>query len=83
VGKLIFWIVIVFAVLFALRLWNATRINAARRDRTDTTGVPPVVGKMVRCVDCGVFLPQSDAGSMSEGYRCGDAACPNRKNASR
>jgi hypothetical protein len=84
VGKIVFWIVVVFGVLFALRLWNASKVRARRKDDSGDDARPPnAVGKMVRCMDCGVFLPQADATANAEGYRCGDAACPNRKGARR
>ena len=47
-GKIIFWIVVVFAVLFALRMWNAAKADAAARRE------PPARRAdrrpMVRCV---------------------------------
>jgi len=33
---------------------------------------------MVRCVECGVFLPQVDALAGPQGPRCGDAQCKER-----
>jgi hypothetical protein len=76
-GKLIFWLVIVFVVLFALRLVSAAK-SRARRDVPRTPGATP----MIKCADCGVFLPATDATPLPSGYRCGDPACPNRKRAS-
>jgi len=80
VGKVLFWIVIIFAVLFALRLYNARqakrRGDAARdaaQKKTTATGDP-----MVRCARCGVFLPKAEATSVSTGYVCSDPACARR-----
>jgi hypothetical protein len=33
---------------------------------------------MVRCAECGVFLPKADALPSPKGFRCGDAACAQR-----
>jgi hypothetical protein len=30
---------------------------------------------MVRCVECGVFLPQSDARPVPKGFHCGQVNC--------
>jgi hypothetical protein len=77
-GKVLFWIVVVFAVLFALRLYNAgkaKRRGDAReaRRKAGAAGVP-----MVRCARCGVFLPKADATAVATGYVCNDAACARR-----
>ena len=59
-GKIIFWIVVIFVVLFVLRLVNAGQGAATRRatgDGAQRAGREP----MVRCVRCGVFLPRADA----------------------
>jgi hypothetical protein len=76
-GKIIFWLVLVFGVLFALRMWNASRSRAARSEGTGKQ--PPKAMPMIKCVECGVFLPAADAATTSGGYRCGDPSCPNRK----
>jgi hypothetical protein len=80
VGKVIFWIVVVFVVLFALRLWNAAKRRAGAAG-PGNSGVPRATA-MIECVDCGVFLPRTDATTAPDGYRCGDPACPNRKRTS-
>ena len=75
-GKVIFWIVVVFAVLFGLRLLNAAkakhRADAARKKR-DQAAQP-----MVRCVRCGVFLPSADAIPAPGGHGCRDPQCAQR-----
>jgi hypothetical protein len=79
-GKIVFWLVVVFAVLFALRLWNTSKLRNARKDPTGAGAPnPPSATAMIKCADCGVFLPQTDATPLPSGYRCGDPACPNRK----
>jgi len=75
-GKLVFWLVVVFVALFALRLINASKHRARNRDRA----APPAgtVGAMIRCVDCGVYLPSADATAGPRGPLCGDAKCLER-----
>jgi len=75
-GKVVFWLVLVFAVLFVLRLVNTAKARKARDDvprRDEPARVP-----MVKCVECGVFLPQGDALAGPHGPRCGDAQCKQR-----
>jgi hypothetical protein len=71
-GKIVFWVVVVFAAMFALRLYNAGK---ARRRRDAAAATPKLAEAMVRCGRCGVFLPQPDARRDGAGYRCNDAAC--------
>lgn len=75
-GKVIFWLVVVFIVLFALRLINASKHRARNRERT--AGRPSEVGAMARCVDCGVYLPSAEATAGPRGPLCGDAKCLER-----
>ena len=72
-GKLVFWLVVVFVILFALRLVNASKHRARNRDRA--TGR---VGAMTRCIDCGVYLPSAEAIAGPRGPLCGDAKCLER-----
>lgn len=76
-GKIVFWLVIVFGALLVLRLVNVAKAGSRasarteagrRRDDRDTT--------MVRCVGCGVFLPRAEATETPRGPTCGDARCP-------
>lgn len=71
-GKVILWIVVVFVVLFALRLYNTAkgRARAAAKARQ-----PVEAEAMVRCARCGVFLPRPDAKAAADGYRCREPAC--------
>jgi ribosomal protein S26 len=73
VGKVIFWLVVIFVALFALRMYNVAKTRRARpKQRADTPAA------MVRCVQCGVFLPKPDAVETTTGYRCQDPACASR-----
>jgi uncharacterized protein len=73
VGKVIFWMVIVFAVLFCLRLYNV-----AQQKRRQGRAAPPPAGtgeSMVRCTRCGIFLPRSEALLVDGKARCRDKDC--------
>ena len=77
-GKIIFWMVVVFAVLFAVRLWNASQVRK-RRDAAAGKAADPQA--MVQCSQCGVFLPKTEARLVDRAYRCqegGGAAHPKR-----
>lgn len=74
-SKLIFWLVVVFGVLFLLRMINVAK--ARRRSRTTAKqGKPPEL--MVRCAGCGVYLPAPEARQTPAGYRCNDPKCAGR-----
>ena len=72
-GKIVFWILVVFAVLFVLRLLNAAKAKR-RADLARRGGTSPAE-PMVRCVRCGVFLPRAEATPAPGGFSCGDARC--------
>jgi hypothetical protein len=76
-GKVIFWIVIAFIALFALRLLNIAKAKGRERSTRRNRGDP--VQPMVRCARCGVFLPSADATKTADGYRCTDPACAKRR----
>jgi uncharacterized membrane protein YfcA len=81
-GKVIFWIVVFFLVLLALRMVSVHKARReAREDKEerdakggnrDTT---PVDDVMVRCAACGVFLPKANAVLSKGGMSCGNASC--------
>ena len=72
-GKIIFWIVVVFLVLFALRMYNVAKSRPRRKKPGEDAPAA-----MVRCVQCGVFLPRPEARETTTGYRCQDPACAAR-----
>ena len=73
-GKIIFWLVVFFAVLLVLRLVNVAKTRPRRDDaRASGKSAPPA--PMVRCVECGVFLPKADARPVPEGFHCGQVNC--------
>jgi uncharacterized protein len=70
-GKLVFWIVVAFVVLFAVRLYGA----AQAKKRRELDAAHGAAGPMVRCAKCGVFLPKADALKTADGYRCREPGC--------
>ncbi|MBK9114298.1 MAG: hypothetical protein IPM22_01310 [Betaproteobacteria bacterium] len=74
-GKIVFWIVVVFVVLFALRLWNSAKARRREAGEAGTAPDPAAPQAMVRCAQCGVFLPKADALPAPGGYRCSDPKC--------
>jgi hypothetical protein len=77
-GKLIFWLVAFFAVLLVLRLVNAAAHRARNRNAGGRAARPPDAA-MIRCVDCGVYLPRADAVAGPRGPLCGDPQCAHRR----
>jgi hypothetical protein len=76
-GKMIFWLVVFFVVLFALRLISVAKSRS--RDRAPRRPPKAVEGSMSRCVDCGVYLPSADAVASPRGPLCGDPQCAQRR----
>jgi hypothetical protein len=76
-GKIVFWLVIVFAVLFVLRLVNASKAQKAAQARgpRGKGEARPEATAMVRCVGCGVFLPRGEALPAPDGFHCGRHEC--------
>ena len=73
--KILIWIGVIFVLLFGLRLLNVAK--AKRRSGTAGRGSASAspAETMVRCVHCGVYLPQEDATPGPMGLTCGDPAC--------
>jgi hypothetical protein len=79
-GKIVFWIVVFFAILFVLRLISLAKAKSRREgERGEPPKAIPPAEPTVRCVECGVFLPKSDATPVAAGYRCRDPACSRRR----
>jgi hypothetical protein len=93
VGKIIFWIVVFFLVLLALRLVSVhkTRQDAkdrreedeARRNATSAKSgrrdETPAQDSMIKCTRCGVFVPKATTVMTSTGLACNDKACGHRR----
>lgn len=73
-GKIIFWIIVVFVALFGLRLLNA---GQAKRRQGEARGTERAAkpNAMVRCVRCGLFLPRAEATPAPGGFACADGRC--------
>ena len=82
-GKIIFWIVVVFVILFALRMLSIAIVRRDKAEKEETGKAPSKSGPMVRCAECGVFLPKADALPSPQGFACGDPKCANRLKQSR
>jgi hypothetical protein len=79
-GKIIFWIVVFFVILLALRLLSLAKAKARREgERREPPKAIPPAEPTVRCADCGIFLPKSEATPVATGYRCSDPACSRRR----
>ena len=74
-AKIILWIVVVFVVLFGLRLLNLVSSKRRAGVAAKTGKAKPPAKQMVRCLSCGVFLPQVEATPVAKGFVCGDAKC--------
>jgi Ni/Fe-hydrogenase subunit HybB-like protein len=75
-SKAIFWLVIVFGILFALRLLNSAKARKRERDSTAAgRGTSTKTEATVRCTRCGVFVPKTDARFGPGGITCGDPNC--------
>jgi uncharacterized protein len=77
--KILIWIVVIFVVLFGLRLVNIA--NAKRRAHTKGRDSPPPKPSesMVRCARCGVYLPRADATPGPGGLICAEPGCAQRR----
>jgi len=67
VGKLIFWAVVIVAVLLVLRILAQQQRKQAAEPRASSLprrGTPPPVDQpetMVSCAHCGIHMPRSEA----------------------
>jgi uncharacterized protein len=76
-SKIVFWLVVVFVCLLALRLYNHHQLNrreAAKRERQRKSIRKPE--PMVKCAQCGVFVPRSDARESASGLVCAAGCLP-------
>jgi hypothetical protein len=67
-GKVVFWLVVVFVALFALRIVNAAKARGRNSGARPAPGGVPTV----RCGECGVFLPRAEAIPAGDGFRCSE-----------
>lgn len=78
-AKIVAWLVLIFIVLLALRLVNARNARIRRGAQSTRENVQPDVQPMVKCGQCGVFLPRADAKVIGNAtYACADGQCGKR-----
>jgi hypothetical protein len=73
-AKIIAWLILIFVVLFALRMIGLRNARIRRRAEGKAAS-GPVAEPMVRCVRCGVFLPRNEARAVGDGYVCAKGSC--------
>ncbi len=89
-GKIIFWIVVFFLVLLALRLVSVHKSRSEREQRDDenrrrpddpkrTRDDKPASDAMIKCTRCGVFTPKANAVMKRGGWSCGDENCAQKR----
>lgn len=69
-ARIVAWLVLIFMVLFALRVITARNARGRRKSSAQEAIEP-----MVRCARCGVFLPRSEAKQTRGGFVCAAGAC--------
>jgi uncharacterized protein len=77
-AKVVAWLVLIFVVLFVLRMINIRKSRSRTRGAAPAPAAPADAQPMVRCARCGVFLPRSDASAVAGGYTCADRECAKR-----
>ena len=78
-AKIIAWLVLIFLVLFALRMIGMRNARAQRKSCQGGNAAKATSAKpgepMVRCTRCGVYLPRKEAREVSGGYACAAGEC--------
>ncbi|HJU21972.1 MAG TPA: PP0621 family protein [Casimicrobiaceae bacterium] len=72
-GKIIFWLIVFFIALLVLRVINMASARSRGRERSARTAKKDPA--MVRCVNCGIYLPRAEAVQGPKGPLCGDKQC--------
>src|SRR5262249_19555880 len=75
-GRIIAWIILIFVVLFAIRMIGVRNERARRRAEQAANGPPAEA--MVRCARCGGDLPRQDARAVAGGSACAGGPCAAR-----
>jgi hypothetical protein len=78
-GKIIFWVVVIFVALMGMRLANLAAAKRRERDARAAGDTRKADDTMVRCSSCGVYLPRANALPATGGYLCGDPGCMARR----
>lgn len=72
-GKILFWAVVIIGVLFITRLIAHQAAKREVKDDPPKKGKPEPLGKpeeMVRCANCGVYMPRSEALKQNDEFWC-------------
>jgi uncharacterized protein len=77
--KYLLWIVLVFVVLFGLRLLNVAKAKQRADDASGASPRTPPAEATVKCARCGVYLPRSDAVPSPAGPVCGAPGCTQQR----
>lgn len=70
--------IIVVAVLVARHLLKRATNPRAEAAPQDAAEASVADAKLVRCVECGAFVPKASALPVPAGFRCGGAGCAPR-----
>lgn len=63
-GKILFWAVVIIGVLFVTRLLAHQAARRQDKPKQEKAPAKPPLSKseeMVRCANCGVYMPRSEA----------------------
>jgi hypothetical protein len=71
-AKIIAWIILIFVVLFALRMIG---VHNARKRARASGAAKQIAEPMVRCLRCGIFLPRNEARAVDGGFACASGSC--------
>lgn len=72
-GKILFWAVVIVGVLFITRLLAHQAAKRQNKGNEPKRSRPESLGKaeeMVRCANCGVYMPRSEAIKQSDQFWC-------------
>jgi hypothetical protein len=73
-SRVIFWIILIFVVLFAIRMIGV-RNERARRRAEKAAAPKPAIEATVRCQRCGVYVPRVEARAVDGGFVCTGGPC--------
>ena len=70
--------IIVVVALLVRRALKMAKGNANERQQAQPSdpGAEAPEAKLVRCVECGAFVPKADAVGVPNGFRCGAGCAP-------
>jgi len=72
---LLLLVIVVVVVLLARKIFKGASTNRADTVEGAPDATPTPEAKLVRCVECGAFVPRADALPAPSGFRCGGAGC--------